>query len=124
MLQWFVFALTVLLPPVLAYKGGGVGGGGEGNGDEFKKGPWTPAEDDILRDYIHKHGPGNWNAVQKNSGLIRSGKSCRFRWMNYLRPNLKKGSLTAEEEEKIHQLHELYGNKWARIAASVSTVLL
>ncbi|KAL3829836.1 hypothetical protein ACJIZ3_018638 [Penstemon smallii] len=83
----------------------------------LKKGPWTSAEDAILVDYVKKHGEGNWNAVQKHSGLWRCGKSCRLRWANHLRPNLKKGAFTSEEERVIIELHAKMGNKWARMAA-------
>lgn len=86
----------------------------------LKKGPWTSTEDDILVDYVKKHGEGNWNAVQKHTGLLRCGKSCRLRWANHLRPNLKKGAFTADEEMLIAELHAKMGNKWARMAAHVS----
>lgn len=86
----------------------------------LKKGPWTSAEDAILIEYVKKHGEGNWNAVQKHSGLFRCGKSCRLRWANHLRPNLKKGAFTQEEEQLIIELHAKMGNKWARMAAHVS----
>ncbi|KAL5568390.1 hypothetical protein UlMin_024965 [Ulmus minor] len=92
-------------------------GGSSGGGIVLKKGPWTAAEDELLVKYVSENGEGNWNAVQKNSGLLRCGKSCRLRWANHLRPNLKKGSITAEEEELIIQLHSQMGNKWARMAA-------
>ncbi|XP_010278658.1 PREDICTED: uncharacterized protein LOC104612781 [Nelumbo nucifera] len=95
-----------------ASTGGGAGGG-------LKKGPWTAAEDAILIEYVKKHGEGNWNAVQKNSGLSRCGKSCRLRWANHLRPNLKKGSFSPEEERLILELHSKLGNKWARMAAQL-----
>ncbi|XP_022726633.1 transcription factor MYB101-like [Durio zibethinus] len=85
----------------------------------FKKGPWTTAEDAILMEYVKKHGEGNWNAVQKNSGLMRCGKSCRLRWANHLRPNLKKGFFSPEEEKIIIELHAKLGNKWARMAAQL-----
>ncbi|KAK6936897.1 hypothetical protein RJ641_033927 [Dillenia turbinata] len=87
--------------------------------DALKKGPWTSAEDAILVDYVKKHGEGNWNAVQKNSGLSRCGKSCRLRWANHLKPDLKKGPFTQEEEDRIIELHAKWGNKWARMAAEV-----
>lgn len=45
------------------------------------------------------------------SGLNRSGKSCRLRWVNYLRPGLKRGQLTPQEEGIIIELHALWGNK-------------
>ncbi|CAJ1965462.1 unnamed protein product [Sphenostylis stenocarpa] len=85
----------------------------------LKKGPWTAAEDAILLEYVNKHGQGNWNAVQKYSGLARCGKSCRLRWANHLRPDLKKGAITEEEENRILELHAKMGNKWARMAAEL-----
>ncbi|RDY12598.1 Transcription factor GAMYB, partial [Mucuna pruriens] len=95
---------------------GGDNTGGEG---PLKKGPWTTAEDAILVEYVKKHGQGNWNAVQKHSGLARCGKSCRLRWANHLRPDLKKGAFTEEEEKRIVELHAKMGNKWARMAAEL-----
>ncbi|KAL1817279.1 transcription factor GAMYB [Daucus carota subsp. sativus] len=88
-------------------------------GGLLKKGPWTSAEDAILVDYVNKHGEGNWNAVQKNSGLSRCGKSCRLRWANHLRPDLKKGAFMPDEERRIIELHAKMGNKWARMAAEL-----
>ncbi|KAF3543890.1 hypothetical protein DY000_02001712 [Brassica cretica] len=85
----------------------------------LKKGPWTTKEDAILTEYVRKHGEGNWNAVQKNSGLLRCGKSCRLRWANHLRPNLKKGSFSPDEEKIIIELHAKMGNKWARMASQL-----
>ncbi|XP_010276128.1 PREDICTED: myb-related protein B-like [Nelumbo nucifera] len=92
---------------------------GSGAGGGLKKGPWTAAEDAILIEYVKRHGEGNWNAVQKNSGLSRCGKSCRLRWANHLRPNLKKGSFSPDEERLILELHSKLGNKWARMAAQL-----
>ncbi|KAG7554275.1 SANT/Myb domain [Arabidopsis suecica] len=86
-------------------------------GHALKKGPWSSAEDDILIDYVNKHGEGNWNAVQRHTGLFRCGKSCRLRWANHLRPNLKKGAFSQEEEQLIVELHAKMGNRWARMAA-------
>ncbi|KAG5570017.1 hypothetical protein H5410_059783, partial [Solanum commersonii] len=71
-------------------------------------------------EYVKKHGEGNWNAVQRNSGLMRCGKSCRLRWANHLRPHLKKGAFSLEEERLIVELHAKLGNKWARMAAQNS----
>ncbi|KAL2483219.1 MYB protein [Forsythia ovata] len=82
-----------------------------------KKGPWTPEEDTKLIQYIQVHGPCNWRALPKNAGLQRCGKSCRLRWTNYLRPDIKRGRFSFEEEETIIQLHSVLGNKWSAIAA-------
>ncbi|KAK6157241.1 hypothetical protein DH2020_011489 [Rehmannia glutinosa] len=83
----------------------------------LKKGPWTPEEDMKLTQYIQMHGPGNWRTLPKNAGLERCGKSCRLRWTNYLRPDIKRGRFSFEEEETIIQLHSVLGNKWSAIAA-------
>nr|XP_029116897.1 transcription factor MYB63-like [Elaeis guineensis] len=83
----------------------------------LKKGPWTPAEDAKLIAYIQKHGHENWRALPKQAGLLRCGKSCRLRWINYLRPDIKRGNFTKEEEETIIRLHGLMGNKWSKIAS-------
>lgn len=83
----------------------------------LKKGPWTPEEDHKLISFIQLHGPGNWRSLPKNAGLQRCGKSCRLRWTNYLRPDIKRGRFSFEEEETIIQLHSILGNKWSAIAA-------
>ncbi|XP_020575683.1 myb-related protein 306-like [Phalaenopsis equestris] len=82
-----------------------------------KKGPWTPEEDIILVSYIQEHGPGNWRSVPTNTGLSRCSKSCRLRWTNYLRPGIKRGSFTDQEEKLIIHLQALLGNRWAAIAS-------
>ncbi|XP_059632358.1 transcription factor MYB15-like [Cornus florida] len=83
----------------------------------LKKGPWTPEEDQVLVSYIQQHGHGNWRALPKLAGLLRCGKSCRLRWTNYLRPDIKRGNFSKEEEETIIKLHEMLGNRWSAIAA-------
>ncbi|XP_019176036.1 PREDICTED: myb-related protein 330-like [Ipomoea nil] len=85
--------------------------------DGLKRGPWTAEEDQKLIDYINKHGYGNWRTLPTNAGLQRCGKSCRLRWMNYLRPDIKRGRFSLEEEQIIIQLHSIIGNKWSAIAA-------
>ncbi|XP_019190382.1 PREDICTED: transcription factor MYB39-like [Ipomoea nil] len=82
----------------------------------LKKGPWTPEEDKKLSDYIEKHGHGSWRALPKLAGLNRCGKSCRLRWTNYLRPDIKRGKISQEEEHTILHLHSILGNKWSTIA--------
>ncbi|KAI5080447.1 hypothetical protein GOP47_0003630 [Adiantum capillus-veneris] len=83
----------------------------------LKKGPWTADEDEKLASYISRHGHGSWRALPKKAGLLRCGKSCRLRWTNYLRPDIKRGEFTALEEQTIIQLHALLGNRWSAIAA-------
>ncbi|RWW02272.1 hypothetical protein GW17_00034652 [Ensete ventricosum] len=119
----------------------------------LKKGPWTPEEDQVLVDYIHRHGHANWRALPKqageyrlllpwlgffylspekkssksglrsnlmSAGLLRCGKSCRLRWVNYLRPDIKRGNFSREEQETIIRLHGMLGNRWSAIAAKLA----
>ncbi|ONK60933.1 uncharacterized protein A4U43_C08F24270 [Asparagus officinalis] len=88
-----------------------------GNKVGVKKGPWTPEEDIILVSYIREHGPGNWRVIPTNTGLMRCSKSCRLRWTNYLKPGIKRGNFTAQEEKLIIHLQALLGNRWAAIAS-------
>lgn len=83
----------------------------------LKKGPWTHDEDRILINHVTLHGHENWRALPKQAGLLRCGKSCRLRWTNYLRPDIKRGNFSEEEEETIINLHEELGNRWSAIAA-------
>ncbi|KAK6919469.1 SANT/Myb domain [Dillenia turbinata] len=84
-----------------------------------RKGSWTPEEDEKLVKYITRYGHGNWQQLPKFAGLARCGKSCRLRWMNYLNPNVKRGSYTKEEDEIIIKMHQELGTKWSLIAAKL-----
>ncbi|CAA0842289.1 myb domain protein 85 [Striga hermonthica] len=82
-----------------------------------KKGPWTAEEDKKLINFIVSNGQCCWRAVPKLAGLRRCGKSCRLRWTNYLRPDLKRGLLNDAEEQLVIDLHARLGNRWSKIAA-------
>ncbi|CAA7403627.1 unnamed protein product [Spirodela intermedia] len=82
-----------------------------------KKGPWSAEEDKMLVDFILTNGQCCWRAVPKLAGLLRCGKSCRLRWTNYLRPDLKRGLLNDDEEQLVIDLHARLGNRWSKIAA-------
>ncbi|KAF7135350.1 hypothetical protein RHSIM_Rhsim08G0053300 [Rhododendron simsii] len=83
---------------------------------EVRKGPWTMEEDLILINYIANHGEGVWNTLARSAGLKRTGKSCRLRWLNYLRPDVRRGNITPEEQLLIMELHAKWGNRWSKIA--------
>ncbi|PSS04297.1 Transcription factor like [Actinidia chinensis var. chinensis] len=85
-----------------------------------KKGPWSPEEDAKLKAYIDKYGTGgNWIALPQKIGLKRCGKSCRLRWLNYLRPNIKHGGFSEEEDNIICSLYISIGSRWSVIAAQL-----
>nr|CAB3470241.1 unnamed protein product [Digitaria exilis] len=84
-----------------------------------KKGPWTAEEDQKLVGFLLTHGHCCWRVVPKLAGLLRCGKSCRLRWTNYLRPDLKRGLLSDDEVQLIIDLHAQLGNRWSKIAAQL-----
>lgn len=86
---------------------------------KLRKGLWSPEEDEKLFNHITKYGHGCWSSVPKQAGLQRCGKSCRLRWINYLRPDLKRGTFSEQEENLIIELHAVLGNRWSQIAAQL-----
>ncbi|XP_012569502.1 transcription factor MYB7-like [Cicer arietinum] len=86
---------------------------------KLRKGLWSPEEDEKLLKHITQFGHGCWSSVPKQAGLQRCGKSCRLRWINYLRPDLKRGTFSQEEENLIIELHSVLGNRWSQIAAQL-----
>ncbi|KAE8725538.1 Transcription factor WER [Hibiscus syriacus] len=102
-------------------------GGNNGVRDDgmvLKRGSWTTAEDALLTEYVRANGVGNWNSVQKNTGLARCGKNCRLRWANHLRPNLKKGHFSLQEERMIIELHAKMGNIFLQIQPRLHHLLI
>ncbi|KAK4769234.1 hypothetical protein SAY86_027384 [Trapa natans] len=91
-------------------------GGSSSSKRVMNRGAWTAEEDMKLSGYIEIHGAKRWKTIATKSGLNRCGKSCRLRWLNYLRPNIKRGNISDEEEDLILRLHRLLGNRWSLIA--------
>ncbi|CAA3003663.1 transcription factor MYB114-like [Olea europaea subsp. europaea] len=83
---------------------------------EINRGAWTVEEDRKLAEAVEIHGPKQWKTIATTTDLNRCDKSCRLRWMNYLRPNIKRGSMSDQEEDLILRLHKLLGNRWSLIA--------
>nr|URY18825.1 MYB protein [Zanthoxylum bungeanum] len=81
-----------------------------------RKGAWTVEEDSLLMNYVAIHGEGRWNTVAHSAGLKRTGKSCRLRWLNYLRPDVRRGNISLQEQLMILELHSRWGNRWSKIA--------
>nr|AVT28142.1 anthocyanin positive MYB activator [Solanum nigrum] len=85
-----------------------------------RKGSWTKEEDILLRKCIQEYGEGKWHLIPARAGLNRCRKSCRLRWLNYLRPHIKRGDFEPDEVDLIFRLHKLLGNKWSLIAGRLS----
>ncbi|KAF7072796.1 hypothetical protein CFC21_077881 [Triticum aestivum] len=85
-----------------------------------KRGAWSREEDAILTTFVARFAnAGNWTTLPHKAGLRRCGKSCRLRWLNYLRPALRRGGFTEEEDGLILSLYGHIGSKWSAIAAKL-----
>ncbi|ERN15668.1 hypothetical protein AMTR_s00048p00210040 [Amborella trichopoda] len=80
-------------------------------GGKINRGAWTADEDERLREYLKVHGEKKWRSLPARAGLNRCGKSCRLRWLNYLRPDIKRGNFSEDEDDLIIRLHNLLGNR-------------
>ncbi|XP_075500297.1 transcription factor MYB114-like isoform X2 [Primulina tabacum] len=81
-----------------------------------RKGAWSKEEDVLLKNCVEKYGEGKWHLVPLRTGLNRCRKSCRLRWLNYLRPNITRGKFTKDEVDLLIRMHKLLGNRWSLIA--------
>ncbi|XP_051117329.1 transcription factor MYB75-like [Andrographis paniculata] len=84
-----------------------------------RKGSWTAEEDCLLRNCINTYGEGKWYLVPQRAGLNRCRKSCRLRWLNYLKPDIKRGEFSKDEVDLLIRLHKLLGNRWSLIAGRI-----
>ena len=81
----------------------------------WRRGPWTPSEDQALLKIIHDTGAENWVRISDRMGF-RSPKQCRERYHQNLKPNLNHGPITEEEGQIIESLVGSLGRRWAEIA--------
>jgi len=84
-----------------------------------KRQPWSKREDKLLEKVVKNQGctKPDWRFVAsqlyETLATNRTGKQCRERWQNHLRPDIKKGKWTSEEEDQIQSMIEIFGPKWS-----------
>ncbi|CAA6664882.1 unnamed protein product [Spirodela intermedia] len=91
----------------------------ENNVAKVRKGAWSPEEDALLQRCVLQYGEGQWHLAPERAGLRRCRKSCRLRWLNYLKPSIKRGEFQEDEVDLIIRLHKLLGNRWSLIAGRI-----
>jgi hypothetical protein len=79
------------------------------------KTPWTPDEDNRLRDAVNQFGPQEWKYIALTV-QTRNRTQCRTRWAEYLDPLLKHCDWTEAEDLYIVAQVSKYGSQWAKIA--------
>lgn len=79
--------------------------------------PWTSSEDKKLLAGILYHGTDNWNIVSEIVGESRTRAQCSQRWFRGLDPRISKKKWTQEEDEKLmEKVNEFGDTSWAKIA--------
>jgi hypothetical protein len=79
------------------------------------KGPWSEAEDALLRLWVGRKGPCKWaDCAVTIQG--RTGKQCRERWTNAISPDIKKGGWSKEDDAVIFEMYAAMGPRWTDIA--------
>ena len=81
---------------------------------------WSAEEDALLRSAIAKHGEKSWKQVAKDVPG-RTYIQCLQRWKKALKPGLRKGHWSEEEDEKLLDLINKFDPNldWATIAKSI-----
>uniref|UniRef100_A0A8C9Y300 snRNA-activating protein complex subunit 4 n=1 Tax=Sander lucioperca TaxID=283035 RepID=A0A8C9Y300_SANLU len=90
--------------------------------DSLKRGSWTPAEDDMLRELVKEMRIGNFIPYTQISYFMegRDPSQLIYRWNQVLDPSLKKGFWTKEEDELLLNAVSRYGEKdWWKIRFEV-----
>ncbi|CAN1346888.1 Transcription factor MYB3R-1 [Linum perenne] len=82
-----------------------------------KKSQWTPEEDEILWQAVHRFCGKNWKKIAE-CFKDRSDVQCLHRWQKVLNPDLVKGPWSEKEDEIIIALVHKYGPiRWSTIAS-------
>jgi myb proto-oncogene protein len=81
---------------------------------DLKKGSWEPAEDQKIIEGMKVWGR-RWSRIASSFFSNRNAKQIRERYTNYLDTDVKKGKFSINEDVKILQMHNKYGNKWSFI---------
>mmetsp|Transcript_14181 Transcript_14181/g.16445 ORF Transcript_14181/g.16445 Transcript_14181/m.16445 type:complete len:677 (+) Transcript_14181:334-2364(+) len=79
---------------------------------------WSIKQDNRLKELIEKHG-SDWKAIQ--AGMPgRTEEQCIHRWNKVLKPGLRKGTWTPEEDARLIKLvYELKKRNWGDVAALI-----
>ena len=84
---------------------------------------WSEEEDEKLKTLL-AHAADNdnenhlgWTEVAEQI-KTRNANQCRERWSNHLRPGIRRGEWTSEEDEAIVRLQKQHGNRWSMISSN------
>jgi len=77
---------------------------------------WSSADDELLLLLISEFGPGSWHSLaEEYFGMRKTGPQLRSRYVDVLNPNRIRGHWTEEEDKRLIQLQQDYGNRWTHL---------
>jgi hypothetical protein len=77
---------------------------------------FSPEQDERIRDLVGDQRFPDWAAIAEQIDG-KNARQCRERYQHYLAPQVCAAPWTSEEDERLRELHDAFGNDWARIAA-------
>ncbi|KAL9948617.1 hypothetical protein ACHAO5_001604 [Verticillium nonalfalfae] len=82
---------------------------------------WTEEEDAILHEEAIKQGKSSLGPIKDWHRIAaklanRTNKDCRKRWFNKVRGGLRTGPWSEDEDQKLRQAVEKYGQRWTLIS--------
>ena len=84
--------------------------------DGANKGHWTPEEDQLLKQAVHRFNSKNWKKIAECLEG-RTDVQCLHRWQKVLNPTLVKGPWSKEEDKLVLRLVQTHGaERWTNIA--------
>ena len=91
------------------------------DGTYSKSRHFSPEEDERLIELVDQH-PGtlrlqDWDAIAAQHASGFTGRQCRDRWHNYLRPPLDRDPMSPEEKRALVRAAVENHNNWAHIAS-------
>jgi hypothetical protein len=65
---------------------------------------------------LYMRGTLRWLARPRCKQTAAVLHTCRLRWVNQLRDDIKTESFSEEEDRILLEAHNMYGNRWTQIA--------
>ncbi|EGO52367.1 hypothetical protein NEUTE1DRAFT_125869 [Neurospora tetrasperma FGSC 2508] len=93
---------------------------------------WTPEEDRLLAEAVTKGKKSSMDPKTPASGSInwckvashlsrRNNKDCRKRWHYNVAHNIRKGTWTREEDQRLREAFDSHGPRWSKVAQVVGS---